>query len=206
MEMELIKQSLRNEAYALMNIIDHVSEDYSKAVFYLKNCQGKVVVTGVGKSGHIGKKIAASLSSTGTPAFFVHSAEAVHGDSGMIEKRDVVILLSNSGETAEVLNMLQIVEKIGSPKIAITKNKHSTLAKRSDVALTYQYEKEADHLGLAPTTSALLQLAIGDALAVTTSRMKNFTKQDFYLYHPGGSLGKKLTDELKPKSIRGNYI
>src|SRR5690606_10966395 len=131
-----------------------VGEEYNKAIEVLHQCKGKVVVTGIGKSGHIGKKIAASLSSTGTPSFFVHSAEAVHGDSGMIEPKDVVILLSNSGETIEVLSIQNIVSKIGSQQIAITKNKHSTLARNSHVSLTYDYDTEVDHLGVAPTTSA----------------------------------------------------
>ncbi|WP_233532086.1 KpsF/GutQ family sugar-phosphate isomerase [Paenibacillus alkalitolerans] len=192
---EYVRESLRNEAQALMSISEEVGSEYEKAVELLSTCKGKVVVTGIGKSGHIGKKIAASLSSTGTPSFFVHSAEAVHGDSGTIEKRDVVILLSNSGETQEVLNILAIVEKIGAPRIAITKNPQSTLAVKSDVALTYSYEKEADHLGLAPTTSALLQLAIGDALAVALCRLKGFTEDDFHLYHPGGSLGRQLSEK-----------
>ncbi|CAH0120660.1 MULTISPECIES: SIS domain-containing protein [unclassified Paenibacillus] len=192
-----VKEALSNEADALLSISQHIGEEYEKAIDLIAACQGKVVVTGIGKSGHIGKKIAASLSSTGTPSFFVHSAEAVHGDSGMIDKRDVVILLSNSGETQEVLNLLPIVEKIGAARIAITKNADSTLGRRSDVALTYHYRQEADHLGLAPTTSALLQLAIGDALAVVLCRMKGFSKEDFYLYHPGGSLGQQLSKETK---------
>lgn len=195
---DYIRESLRTEATALLNLSNNVGDEYEMAVQLIFACQGKVVVTGIGKSGHIGKKIAASLSSTGTPAFFVHSAEAVHGDSGMIEKRDVVILLSNSGETAEVLNVLNIVEKIGARRISITKNPKSSLAVRSDVALTYQYESEADHLGLAPTTSAMLQLAIGDALAVALCRMKGFTKESFYLYHPGGSLGQQLSQKSNP--------
>jgi len=190
---ELIKASLQNEARALAAVSEHVDDGYVEAIDALLSCKGKVVVTGIGKSGHVGKKIAASLSSTGTPAFFVHSAEAVHGDSGMVEARDVVLLLSNSGETAEVLDILAILETIGCRRIAITKNKQSTLAKRSHVTLSYAYEREADHLGLAPTTSALIQLAIGDALAVALSKLKNFTHDDFYLYHPGGSLGRQLS-------------
>ncbi|MFD3273820.1 SIS domain-containing protein [Paenibacillus dendritiformis] len=194
---ELIRQSLRNEASALDRLISEVGEEYAAAVDMLRECKGKIVVTGIGKSGHVGKKIASSLSSTGTPAFFVHSAEAAHGDSGMIEKRDVVLLISNSGETQEVLNMLAIVRSIGSQTIAITSNGQSTLALHSGISLTYSYEKEADHLGLAPTTSAMIQLAIGDALAVTISRLKSFNRDDFYLYHPGGSLGKQLQQERK---------
>jgi arabinose-5-phosphate isomerase len=195
---EYIQASLAGEADALANLSRSVGSEYEAAIALIADCEGKVVVSGIGKSGHVGKKIAASLSSTGTPAFFVHAAEGVHGDSGMIERRDVVILLSNSGETAEVLNILSIVEKIGAKRIAITKNPNSTLAKRCDTTLTYQYTSEADHLGLAPTTSALLQLAIGDALAVTLCRMKGFTKEDFHLFHPGGSLGKQLSEGEKP--------
>lgn len=190
-----VQESLENEANALYQTSKQVGEEYVKAVEMLEACTGKVVVTGIGKSGHIGKKIAASLSSTGTPAFFVHSAEAVHGDSGMIERKDVVILLSNSGETAEVLNVLGIIQKIGSKCIAITKNADSTLGRHCDAVLSYNYEREADHLGLAPTTSALLQLAVGDALAVTLCKVKGFTKESFHLYHPGGSLGAKLSAE-----------
>ncbi|MGG6313920.1 KpsF/GutQ family sugar-phosphate isomerase [Paenibacillus macerans] len=190
---EWVKEALQNEANALLQTSQNVGEEYVKAVEMLRDCLGKVVVTGIGKSGHIGQKIAASLSSTGTPAFFVHSAEAVHGDSGMIEQKDVVILLSNSGETAEVLNVLSIIEQIGSKCIAITKNPLSTLGRRCDAVLSYDYEREADHLGLAPTTSALLQLAVGDALAVTLCKVKGFTPEDFHLFHPGGSLGVQLS-------------
>jgi len=134
------------------------------------------------------------LASTGTPAFFVHSTEGVHGDLGMIEKGDIVIMISNSGETAEVLHLLPTLEKIGSKKIAITSRGDSTLAKACDVALTYQYQTEADHLGLAPTTSSTLTLVIGDALAIALSKLRQFTKEDFHLYHPGGSLGKHLSN------------
>lgn len=193
---EYVRFSLQKEAQALLKMSQSVDEEYNKAIELLNHCKGKVVVTGIGKSGHIGKKIAASLSSTGTPSFFVHSAEAIHGDSGMIEPKDVVVLLSNSGETTEVLNIQSIVSKIGSPQIAITKNKNSTLAKNSHVSLTYDYETEADHLGVAPTTSALLQLAIGDSLAVALSQIKGFTKEQFHLYHPGGSLGTQLAQEI----------
>jgi arabinose-5-phosphate isomerase len=190
---ELLRASLRNEAKALSEICGFVDDEYEQAIDKIMNCKGKVVVTGIGKSGHVGQKIAASLSSTGAPAFFVHSAEAIHGDSGMIEARDIVILLSNSGETQEVLNVLSIIEKIGAKRIAITKNRASTLAQRCDAVLSYAYEMEVDHLGLAPTTSALIQLAIGDAVAVTLCKLKEFSQQDFYLYHPGGSLGRELS-------------
>jgi len=196
---QTVRQSLALEAAALQQLAEQAGEQYEQAVELIRRATGKVVVVGIGKSGHVGRKIAASLSSTGTPAFFVHAAESVHGDSGMIEARDVVILLSNSGETAEVLNALAIVKRIGAPRIAITKNAQSTLALGSDVALTYGYEKEADHLGLAPTTSALLQLAIGDALAVALCELKQFTNADFHLYHPGGSLGRQLAADVSTK-------
>ncbi|WP_099159505.1 KpsF/GutQ family sugar-phosphate isomerase [Virgibacillus ndiopensis] len=189
-----IKQAIEVEAAAVKALADQAGTEYEKAVKLIQNSKGKVVITGVGKSGHMGKKIAASFSSTGTPAFFVHSTEGVHGDLGMIEQEDVVIMISNSGETAEVLSLLPSLEKIGSKKIAITSKQESTLAVNSDVALTYQYETEADHLGLAPTTSSTLTLVIGDALAVALSKAKDFKNEDFHLYHPGGSLGKKLSN------------
>ena len=189
-----IKKAIEVEAEAIQALAYRIGPEFEMAVSYIQNRKGKVVVTGVGKSGHIGKKIAASLASTGTPAFFVHSTEGIHGDLGMIETNDVVILISNSGETAEVLSLLPSLNKIGSKKIAITSKGDSTLAKESDVVLTYQYETEADHLGLAPTTSSTLALVIGDALAVVLSKLRNFKNEDFHLYHPGGSLGQKLSE------------
>ena len=188
-----MKQVIEKEATAIEALASHMGKAYEEAVGVIQNSTGKVVVTGVGKSGHMGRKIAASLASTGTPAFFLHSTEGVHGDLGMIEKDDVVILISNSGETAEVLSLLPSLEKIGAKKIAITKQEMSTLGKAVDIALTYHYQTEADHLGLAPTTSSTITLVIGDALAVALSKAKHFTNEDFHLYHPGGSLGKKLT-------------
>jgi arabinose-5-phosphate isomerase len=188
-----IKRVIEMEASAIKALSDQIGPNFELAVNLIRSCKGKVIITGVGKSGHIGKKIAASLASTGTPAFFVHSTEGVHGDLGMIQKEDVVILISNSGETSEVLSLLPSLIKIGSRTIVITSNKKSTLAESCDVALTYHYEREADHLGLAPSTSSTLTLVIGDALAIALSRLKDFKKEDFHLYHPGGSLGAKLT-------------
>jgi arabinose-5-phosphate isomerase len=188
-----IKKVIELEATALNLLVGQIGQEYEEAVRVIQQCQGKVIVSGVGKSGHIGKKIAASLASTGTPAFFMHATEGVHGDLGMVEKRDVVLLISNSGETAEVLNVLPSLEQIGSKCIAITSNSESTLAKACNVAITYRYTKEADHLGLAPTTSSTIVLAIGDALAVTLSNIKDFKKEQFHLYHPGGSLGEQLS-------------
>ncbi|MGP4041092.1 KpsF/GutQ family sugar-phosphate isomerase [Gracilibacillus sp. D59] len=190
-----VRKAMEIEASAINLLLEQVGDSYVEAIELIRNSTGKVIITGVGKSGHVGKKIAASLASTGTPAFFVHSTEGVHGDLGMIEANDVVIMISNSGETAEVLNLLPSLEQIGAKKIAITSKETSTLAKACDVALTYQYEKEADHLGLAPTTSSTIVLVIGDALAVALCELDNFTNQDFHIYHPGGSLGKQLSNK-----------
>ncbi|WP_130858936.1 KpsF/GutQ family sugar-phosphate isomerase [Gracilibacillus phocaeensis] len=191
--LDFIRKAIAIEARAIEILLEQVGQDYEPVIDVLKNCKGKVVITGVGKSGHIGKKMAASFASTGTPAFFVHSTEGVHGDLGMIEEDDVVLLISNSGETSEVLSLLPSLEKIGAEKIAITSNAASTLAMACEYALTYQYEQEADHIGVAPTTSSTIVLVIGDALAVALCEMRRFTKEDFHLYHPGGSLGKQLS-------------
>ncbi|MGP4079930.1 KpsF/GutQ family sugar-phosphate isomerase [Pseudalkalibacillus sp. R45] len=191
-----LRRVIEEEASAIKSLLEQIDPSYEDALKMIAECKGKVVITGVGKSGHVGKKIAASLSSTGTPSFFVHSTEGVHGDLGMISETDVVILISNSGETKEVLSLLPSLKKIGTKCISITSKRSSTLAQSSDVALTYQYEQEADLLGLAPTTSSTITLVIGDALAIALSTMKNFTKEDFHLYHPGGSLGQQLS---KPK-------
>jgi arabinose-5-phosphate isomerase len=195
--LKLLKEAAQVEAEAAARLVDQLDQSFVDAVQLIQQCEAKVVVSGVGKSGLIGRKIAASLASTGTPAFFVHASEAVHGDSGMIEARDVVILLSNSGETSEVLNLLPVLEQIGCKKIAITSGRDSTLARACDLALIYTYEREADHLNLAPTTSAVLMLIIGDALAVTLSVLKGFGQKDFYRYHPGGSLGAQLSNLYK---------
>lgn len=183
------------EGNAVLKLSRELGSSYEEAIEILAKCEGKVVVTGVGKSGHVGKKIAASLASTGKPAFFLHAAEGVHGDLGMVESKDVVILISNSGETAELLNLLPTLGVLGVKKIAITSGANSTLARSCDTALVYSYDGEADHLGLAPSTSSTLTLVIGDALAIALSILKGFRKEDFYLYHPGGSLGKRLSDE-----------
>lgn len=192
-----VKNVIDIEADAIRNLSDNIGPEFETALSLLRDCEGKVVITGVGKSGHIGKKIAASLASTGTPAFFVHSTEGVHGDLGMIQKDDIVIMISNSGETGEVLSLLPSLEKIGSKKIAITSKKNSTLAEACNVALTYDYDREADPLGLAPTTSSTLTLVIGDSLAIALSNLKGFKKEDFHLYHPGGSLGKQLSNKAQ---------
>lgn len=191
---DLLKNVINRESQSLVKLADSIDESYVDAVDILKNTAGKVVITGVGKSGHIGKKLAATFASTGTPAFFMHSTEGVHGDLGMITKEDTVILISNSGETNEVLSLLPTIKEIDAKMISITSKKDSTLGKNVDVSLEYNYLEEADHLQLAPTTSSTMTLVIGDALAVTLSQLKDFKKEDFHLYHPGGSLGAQLED------------
>ncbi len=190
--LEEAKKIIKTEAVAVEDLSEQLDQSFVDVVKAIHESQGKVVVTGVGKSGHVGEKMAATLSSTGTPSFFLHSTEGLHGDLGMVEKKDIVILISNSGETKEVLSLLPSLNTIGSIKIAITSRSDSTLAKNCDYTLAYCYPTEADHLNLAPTTSSTLTLALGDALAGTLSKMKNFANKDFLLFHPGGSLGEQL--------------
>ena len=177
------------EITALQTRID---ESFSIACELLLNCQGRIVVTGMGKSGHIGGKIAATLASTGSPAFFVHPGEASHGDLGMITKNDVVIALSNSGNTAEITTIIPILKRFGIPLISMTGDKNSTLATEANINLDVGVSKEACPHDLAPTSSTTVALVMGDALAVTLLQARGFTAEDFALSHPGGSLGKRL--------------
>jgi len=186
---------IRLESDAVRNLTTKLDSSFVKAVRSILACRGRVVVTGVGKSGHIGRKIAATLASTGTPSFFMHSGEALHGDLGMVTSEDVVLAISNSGETPEVLGLLPRIEIIGSKTIGITAQSGSTLANRCNIVLDIGVKEEADLLGLAPTTSSTATLALGDALAITISALKGFRREDFAQLHPGGSLGKKLEEE-----------
>jgi arabinose-5-phosphate isomerase len=170
------------------------------------NCTGRVVVTGMGKSGHIAGKIAATLASTGTPAFFVHPGEASHGDLGMITRQDVVLALSNSGETSEVLTILPIIKRLGVPLIAMTGNPASTMAKFATTHIHVGVEQEACPLGLAPTSSTTAALVMGDALAVSLLEARGFTRDDFALSHPGGSLGKRLLLMVSDIMHAGNKV
>ncbi|TNF36394.1 MAG: KpsF/GutQ family sugar-phosphate isomerase [Gammaproteobacteria bacterium] len=169
-----------------------IDDQFVRACETMFACEGRVVVTGMGKSGHIGGKIAATLASTGTPAFFVHPGEASHGDLGMITPKDVVIALSNSGETAEILTIIPIIKRHGVPLISMTGNLKSSLAREADINLNVGVEKEACPLGLAPTSSTTVSLVMGDALAVALLEARGFTEKDFALSHPGGSLGRRL--------------
>lgn len=183
---------IQTEMQAVANLVDRIDENFAQACQLLLDCRGRVVVTGMGKSGHIAGKIAATLASTGTPAFFVHPGEASHGDLGMITRKDVVLALSNSGETEEILTILPLIKRLGVPLIAMTGNAQSALAKWSNVHLDVSVEQEACPLGLAPTSSTTVALVMGDALAVSLLQSKGFTRDDFALSHPGGSLGKRL--------------
>ncbi|MEH6453195.1 MAG: KpsF/GutQ family sugar-phosphate isomerase [Psychromonas sp.] len=176
---------------------EQVGGEYLQALALLKNCVGRVVVCGMGKSGHIGKKISATFASLGTPSFFLHPGEAFHGDLGMITKDDVVMLLSNSGETDEILKIIPSIQHFGNKIIAITGGVNSTLAKNSDVVLDSSVEKETCPINLAPTTSTTLTLVVGDALAAALTLEKSFTPMDFAKFHPGGSLGKRLLTFVK---------
>ncbi len=189
---DIAKKVLEIEAKSVIDQIDSLNSDFVKAIEILKNTKGRVVVTGMGKSGLICRKIAATMASTGTPAIFVHPAEAIHGDLGMIVEGDSVIAVSNSGETEEIVRLLEFIKRIGVPIIAITSNKKSTLAKHSDVVIHLKIEKEACPLGLAPTSSTTATLALGDAIAMVLLELKNFKPEDFAARHPGGKLGKKL--------------
>lgn len=180
------------EAEAVNALAARIDDRFAVACEWMLNCTGRVVVTGMGKSGHIAGKLAATLASTGTPAFFVHPGEASHGDLGMVTRQDVVLAISNSGETSEVLTILPIIKRLGVPLISLTGNNMSTLAKASTVHLDISVEKEACPLGLAPTSSTTAALVMGDALAVSLLEARGFTRDDFALSHPGGSLGKRL--------------
>ena len=190
--LEEAKDVLQQEAKGIENLIPKLDQNFVNAVHMIMESKGRVVVTGMGKSGHIARKISATLASTGTPAIFLHPGEAIHGDLGMVTGDDVVLAISKSGETREVLNMLPSLKRIGAKIIAIVGEHNSTLAKNSDVILDASVEKEACPLGLAPTTSTTVALPLGDALAVVLLSCHHFTKDQFAIFHPGGSLGRKL--------------
>ena len=183
---------LETEASAIEALKSRIDNDFVRACHYMLKCEGRVVVLGMGKSGHIGSKIAATLASTGTPAFFVHPGEASHGDLGMITAKDVVVALSNSGETDEILTILPLIKRLHVPLIALTGNPNSRLAKEADAHLDVSVDKEACPLGLAPTSSTTATLVMGDALAIALLESRGFTEADFALSHPGGRLGKRL--------------
>jgi arabinose-5-phosphate isomerase len=194
------------EARAVQALVQRLDDGFSEAVDLLYHCKGKVVVSGMGKSGLIGQKIAATMASTGTPSFFLHPAEGLHGDLGMLARRDALIAISNSGETQEILQLLPFMERLGIPVVAIVGRMGSTLAKNSTVALDVSVAEEACPMGLAPTASTTATLALGDALAVALLEKRGFKEQDFAQFHPGGTLGRRLLVKVRDLMHKGQEI
>lgn len=192
MSINKAREVLKIEAKAIKDLAKRIDKNFEKAVNIILKTKGRVIVTGMGKPGFIAQKISATLSSTGTPSLYLHPAEALHGDLGRVTKGDCIIAISNSGETEEIIRLLPIMKKIGATLIAMVGNVSSTLAKNSDCVLDVSIEKEACPLGLAPTTSTTVMLAMGDALSVAVQAKKGFKIESFALYHPGGNLGKRL--------------
>jgi arabinose-5-phosphate isomerase len=186
------KRVLKIEAQSILDLIDRIDENLSRAVELLYQCKGKVVLMGMGKSGLVGRKISSTFASTGTPSFFLHPAEGLNGDFGMLAKEDVIIAISNSGETRELLEALPLIKRYGNRLITFTGNANSTLAKAGDVNLNVHVKEEACPFGLAPTASTTATLALGDALAIALMGKRDFKKEDFAILHPGGALGKRL--------------
>ncbi len=200
------QRTISLEASAVSDLLNHLDQHFVDACQLMLNCSGRVIVTGMGKSGHIGKKIAATLASTGTPSFFVHPGEASHGDLGMITPNDVVIALSNSGETAEVVTIIPLLKRMNAPFISITANPNSSLSKAAAANLHIGVEKEACPLGLAPTSSTTTQLVLGDALAIALLEARGFSAEDFAFSHPGGSLGRRLLLKVNDIMHSGSAI
>jgi arabinose-5-phosphate isomerase len=200
------RRVLATESEAVAALEHRLGEDFAEACRLLLNCTGRVVVTGMGKSGHVGGKIAATLASTGTPAFFLHPAEAVHGDIGMITARDIVLAISNSGETDELLTILPVIKRLDVPLIALTGRGGSTLARYATVTLDVSVPAEACPLNLAPTASTTATLAMGDALAVAVLEARGFTEEDFARSHPGGTLGRRLLLHVEEVMRRGTDL
>ncbi len=203
---KIAKEVLDIEIRELKRLYDRIDDNFIKVVNTIKNIEGSVVVTGMGKSGLVGKKISATLASTGTPSFFLHPAEASHGDLGMVRKEDLVLAISNSGETDELVNILPVLKRMGIQIIAMTGNKDSELARYSDLMLDISVEEEACPLDLAPTASTSTTLVLGDMIAITLLKMKGFKEEDFALYHPGGTLGKKLLLKVEDLMHTGKEI
>ena len=202
----LAKDVLLAEAGAIQALANRLDSRFLDAVAIIEKCSGRIVVTGIGKSGHIARKIAATLASTGTPAFFVHAAEASHGDLGMIRRDDVVIALSNSGETPELVAILALLKRQGAKLLAITGSPSSTLGREADVALDSSVAMEAGPLGLAPTSSTTAALALGDALALALFQSRGFNAEDFARAHPGGALGRKLLVRISDVMHQGDAL
>lgn len=201
---ELAKEVLDIEANSILRLKDSIDHNFDNAIDLLFNCKGRVIITGMGKSGHIGRKIAATLSSTGTPSYFLHPAESTHGDSGIITRNDIIIAISNSGETQELLNLLPLIKRFGVKMIGMTGKMDSTLAHSSDVVLDISVEREACPLNKAPTASTTATLAMGDALAVCLLEKRGFSEQDFLIFHPSGALGKGFLYKVEDLMLNEN--
>lgn len=205
-EIEQAKRVLKIESEAILNLIPRLDQKFSEAVKVLLDCRGRVVLTGMGKSGFVANKIAATLASTGTPALFLHPAEGIHGDLGMVVRGDVVIAISNSGETNEIVDLLPAIKRLGVKLISLVGNLNSTLARMSDISLDAGVAEEACPLGLAPTASTTAALAMGDALAVVLLEARGFKEEDFALCHPGGSIGRRLLVKVKDLMHEGREV
>ncbi|MBT0759430.1 KpsF/GutQ family sugar-phosphate isomerase [Campylobacter lari] len=201
---KIAKEVFEIESKTILDLRDNLDEGFNKAIELILSIKGRCVVSGMGKSGHIGAKIAATLASTGTPSFFMHPGEALHGDLGMLTSEDVLLAISNSGETEEVLKLIPVIKKRKIPLIVMTGNQNSTLAKQADIFINIAVKKEACPLQLAPTSSTTATLAMGDAIAVALMRAKNFRPDDFALFHPGGSLGRKLLTRVSDLMVSNN--
>ncbi len=202
----LAQAVIRTESEAVQALLDRVDEAFVRACAWMLHCEGRVVVLGMGKSGHIGHKIAATLASTGTPAFFVHPGEASHGDLGMITDKDVVLALSNSGETEEILTIVPLIKRLGAPLIALTGNCASRLGREAEACIDVGVTREACPLGLAPTSSTTAALVMGDALAVALLESRGFSAEDFARTHPGGRLGRRLLLHVEDVMRKGDQI
>ena len=200
------KAILNQEAEGLLEVTDKLDENFAKAVTLLHKCKGKVIITGIGKSGIVGRKIASTLASTGKPSFFLHSSEARHGDLGMVDKEDVVMFISNSGETDEMLDILPTLRSLGTKTIGIIGNPDSTLGGKCDVKINSGVSYEAEPHHLAPTASTTAALAIGDALAIILAKINQFQPEDFARFHPGGALGKRLTLTVDDLMYKGDKV
>ncbi|EAK1641315.1 TPA: KpsF/GutQ family sugar-phosphate isomerase [Campylobacter jejuni] len=202
--LEIAKEVFEKEAQAILDLATNLDENFNQAVNLMLNTKGRCIVSGMGKSGHIGAKIAATLASTGTPSFFIHPGEALHGDLGMLTSEDVLIAISNSGETEEILKIIPAIKKREIPLIVMCGKKNSTLVKQGDIFLNIAVEKEACPLQLAPMSSTTATLVMGDALAAALMKVRNFKPDDFALFHPGGSLGCKLLTKVKDLMVSSN--
>lgn len=200
----IIKEALKEKSDALLHLIERIDTNVNDAVELMFNCKGRIIISGMGKSGIIGKKMAATLASTGTPSYFVHPAEAFHGDLGMIRAKDVIFLISNSGETDEVIKLIPSLKYFGNKIISMVNNPNSTMAENSDVLLDIHVEKEACPNNLAPTTSTTITLALADSLAIALMKKRNFQPEQFAVFHPGGSLGRRLLTKVSDVMVKGN--